>query len=41
MLGAVIGDIVGSAYEFDNTRDYNFVPFGPKSDFTDDSIIIV
>ena len=39
MLGAVIGDIVGSAYEFDNTRDYNFVPFGPKSNFTDDSII--
>ena len=24
MLGAVIGDVVGSVYEFHNTRDYNF-----------------
>ena len=39
MLGAVIGDIVGSVYEFDNTRDYDFVPFGPKSNFTDDSVM--
>lgn len=23
MLGAIIGDIVGSVYEFANTRDYN------------------
>lgn len=30
MLGAVIGDVVGSVYEFHNTRDYNF-PIDRKS----------
>ena len=28
MLGAMIGDIVGSKYEFNNTFDYNFEMFG-------------
>ena len=27
MLGAIIGDIVGSAYEFNPTNDYNFEMF--------------
>lgn len=27
MLGAIIGDIIGSTYEFDNTKDYNFELF--------------
>ena len=27
MLGAVIGDIAGSVYEFDNTKDYDFEMF--------------
>lgn len=24
MLGAIVGDTVGSIYEFDNTKEYNF-----------------
>ena len=24
MLGAIIGDVVGSVYEFNNTKDYYF-----------------
>lgn len=24
MLGAIVGDTVGSIYEFNNTKDYNF-----------------
>ena len=27
MLGAIIGDIVGSKYEFNNTLDYDFSVF--------------
>ena len=41
MLGALIGDIVGSKYEFNNTFDYNFEMFGEGSDFTDDTICTV
>lgn len=33
MLGAIIGDIVGSVYEFDNTKDYNFHLLTPRSKF--------
>ena len=25
MLGAITGDAIGSVYEFDNTKDYDFV----------------
>lgn len=39
MLGAIIGDTVGSVYEFHNTKDYNFQLFTKKSGFTDDSIM--
>ena len=41
MLGAMIGDIVGSKYEFNNTFDYNFEMFGEGCDFTDDTICTV
>ena len=37
MLGAIYGDIVGSTYEFDNTKDYNFELFTPYSMPTDDT----
>jgi ADP-ribosyl-[dinitrogen reductase] hydrolase len=37
MLGAIFGDIVGSAYEFCNTRDYNFTLLGKWSRPTDDT----
>lgn len=39
MLGAIIGDTVGSVYEFDNTKDYNFTLFTGESGFTDDSVM--
>ena len=41
MLGAIIGDIAGSNYEFNNTTDYGFPLFGDGSDFTDDTICTV
>lgn len=41
MIGAIIGDIAGSNYEFDNTLDYNFRMFGEESDFTDDTICTI
>lgn len=39
MLGAVTGDTVGSVYEFNNTKDYNFTLFSSGSSYTDDSIM--
>ena len=39
MLGAIIGDTVGSAYEFNNTKDYNFTLFTGESAYTDDSVM--
>ncbi len=39
MLGALIGDTIGSAYEFNNTKDYNFPLFQEDSCYTDDSIM--
>lgn len=41
MLGAMIGDIAGSKYEFNNTFDYDFEMFGGGCDFTDDTICTV
>ena len=39
MLGTIFGDIVGSAYEFNNTHDYNFQLLTDHSDFTDDTVM--
>ena len=41
MLGAVIGDIAGSRFEFDNYRHTDFDIFNRYSDFTDDTICTV
>lgn len=41
MIGAIIGDIVGSRFEFNNTNDYNFELFHPDCSFTDDTICTV
>ncbi len=38
MLGAIIGDIVGSAWEFNPTNNYHFPLFTEKSSYTDDTI---
>ena len=41
MLGAIIGDVAGSTYEFHNTKDYNCELFPEDSNYTDDSIMTV
>lgn len=41
MLGSIIGDIVGSPYEFNNIRNTDFELFGRNCDFTDDTICTV
>lgn len=39
MIGAIIGDIVGSIYEFDNIKTITFPFFSKEKEFTDDSIL--
>lgn len=41
MYGAILGDIVGSPYEFDcnNYKAKNFPLFSRRSDFTDDTVM--
>ena len=38
MLGAIIGDIVGSIYEWNRIKTKDFSLFDPQCDFTDDSV---
>ena len=39
MKGAIIGDIVGSIYEWHNIKTKDFPLFAPNCFFTDDSIM--
>ena len=41
MLGAILGDIIGSPYEFDfrNIKTTEFPLFSVRSEFTDDSVM--
>ncbi|MDT4289607.1 hypothetical protein RO575_08555 [Methylomonas sp. MO1] len=42
MLGSIIGDIVGSVYEFDNYKYKDFSPFIHRDAFfTDDTICAI
>ena len=41
MLGAIIGDIVGSRWEFNPTNDYDFGWLSDENGFTDDTICTV
>ena len=41
MIGAIIGDIVGSVYEFNNHRSKNFQFLTSKNFFTDDTVMTV
>lgn len=41
MLGAIIGDIVGSIYEFHNIKTKKFKLFSPKCFFTDDTVMTI
>ena len=39
MIGAIIGDIVGSRFEFNNHRSKDFELFTDECEATDDSIM--
>lgn len=41
MIGAIIGDIVGSRFEFNNTNRYHFNLFTKENSYTDDTICTV
>ena len=41
MIGAIIGDIVGSDYEFQPVDTYDFELFPQAADFTDDSLMTI
>lgn len=41
MLGSIIGDIVGSIYEYHNIKTKDFALFSEKDNFTDDTILTI
>lgn len=41
MIGAIVGDIVGSVYEFDNIKTKDFELFKKECEFTDDSVLTI
>jgi ADP-ribosylglycohydrolase len=41
VLGAIAGDIIGSAYEWQRTKSYSFELFTPASTPTDDTVLTV
>lgn len=41
LLGAIIGDTIGSIYEFKGIKNYNFKLFDKGMDYTDDSIMTI
>lgn len=41
MFGAIVGDIVGSVYEWDNIKTKDFPLFRPDCHFTDDTVMTI
>ena len=41
MLGSIIGDIVGSIYEFQNIKTKDFPLFSDEKEYTDDSVLAI
>jgi len=41
MFGTIVGDVIGSVYEFRQTKDYDFPLFSPGSNFTDDTVLTI
>ena len=41
MIGSIIGDIIGSKYEFNNLKNKEFPLFSDESRFTDDSVMTI
>lgn len=41
MLGAIVGDVVGSVFEWHNTKSIDFPLIGTQSKYTDDTVLTV
>jgi ADP-ribosylglycohydrolase len=41
VIGAIAGDIIGSAYEFNSTKSYDFQFFKTGSTYTDDTVLTI
>ena len=41
ILGAIAGDVIGSVYEFNNTRTTDFPLFKRETTFTDDTVMTI
>ncbi len=41
MLGAIAGDIIGSPFEWNTTKDYNFTLFSRGCVYTDDTVLTI
>ena len=41
MLGAIAGDVIGSAYEWNAVKTTEFALFTEKSRFTDDTVLTI
>ncbi|MBN2502185.1 MAG: ADP-ribosylglycohydrolase family protein [Anaerolineales bacterium] len=41
MIGAIAGDIIGSAFEGRPTKEYNFPLFSPRAAYTDETVMTV
>jgi len=41
MLGAIVGDVVGSRFEWDNLKSKEFELFKPPCHATDDSVMTI
>jgi ADP-ribosylglycohydrolase len=41
MIGAICGDVIGSAFEWNNVKTKQFELFGSRSRFTDDTVLTV
>ena len=41
MYGAIIGDVVGSQYEFNNIKTKDFELFTDRCSYTDDSLMTI
>ena len=41
ILGAIVGDVIGSVYEWNNVKSIDFPLFKPETTFTDDSVLTI
>jgi ADP-ribosylglycohydrolase len=41
ILGAIVGDMIGSRFEFNNYKDVDFELFANETNFTDDSVLTI